>query len=118
MRLTEEQVRRYHDEGWLLLPELFAPDEVAPLRDESAGIETPIGKPGGVLMFHGNSVHGSAGNITPFPRRRVYLTLNAVSNYIRTPTRAEWIAHRDFTPIRPVPADALRRLGRGARRAA
>jgi ectoine hydroxylase len=48
----------------------------------------------------------------------VYLTLNAVSNYIRTPTRAEWIAHRDFTPIRPVPADALRRLGRGARRAA
>ena len=53
-----------------------------------------------MLMFHGNLVHGSAGNITPYPRKIVYLTLNAVSNYIRTPTRPEYIAHRDFTPIR------------------
>ncbi len=52
-----------------------------------------------MLMFHGNLVHGSAGNITPYPRKIVYLTLNAVSNYIRTPTRPEYIAHRDFTPI-------------------
>ena len=28
------------------------------------GIVTPTGKPGAVLMFHGNLVHGSAGNIT------------------------------------------------------
>ena len=82
------------------------------------GIVTPIGKPGGVLMFHGNLVHGSAGNITPYPRKIVYLTLNAVSNYIRTPTRAEWIAHRDFTPIVPVPEDALLRYARSARKAA
>ena len=54
-------------------------------------------------MFHGNLVHGSAGNITPYPRKIVYLTLNAVSNYIRTPTRPDWIAHRDFRPIEPVP---------------
>ena len=60
------------------------------------GIVTPTGKPGAVLMFHGNLVHGSAGNITPYPRKIVYLTLNAVSNYIRTPTRPDWIAHRDF----------------------
>ena len=46
-------------------------------------------RPGGMLMFHGNLVHGSAGNITPYPRKIVYLTLNAVSNYIRTPTRPE-----------------------------
>ena len=50
-------------------------------------------------MFHGNLVHGSAGNITPYPRKIVYLTLNAVSNHIRTPTRPDWIAHRDFRPI-------------------
>jgi len=50
------------------------------------------GKGGGMLMFHGNLVHGSAGNITPYPRKIVYLTLNAVSNYIRTPTRPEYIA--------------------------
>ena len=74
------------------------------------GIVAPTGKPGGVLMFHGNLVHGSAGNITPYPRRIVYLTLNAVSNYIRTPMRPEFIAHRDFAPIVPVADDALARL--------
>ncbi len=85
---------------------------------EAGGIVTPIGKPGGVLMFHGNLVHGSAGNITPYPRKIVYLTLNAVSNHIRKPTRAEWIAHQDFAPIVPVPVDALRQYARGARQAA
>jgi ectoine hydroxylase len=74
---------------------------------QEGGIVAPTGKPGAVLMFHGNLVHGSAPNITPYPRRIVYLTLCAVSNYIRTPTRPEWIAHRDFTPIAPVPDDAL-----------
>ena len=82
------------------------------------GIFTPTAKPGAVLMFHGNLVHGSAGNITPYPRKIVYLTLNAVSNYIRTPTRPDWIAHRDFRPIEPVPDEALLRHARGYRAAA
>ena len=71
------------------------------------GLVVPTGKPGGVLMFHGNLVHGSAGNITPYAV--VYLTLNAVSNYIRKPTRPEWIAHQDFRPIEPCADDALLR---------
>jgi len=79
---------------------------------DEAGIVTPTGKPGGVLMFHGNLVHGSAGNITPYPRKIVYLTLNAVSNHIRTPTRKPWIAHQDFSPILPVAEDALLRHAR------
>ncbi len=82
------------------------------------GIVAPVGKPGGMLMFHGNLVHGSAGNITPYPRKIVYLTLNAVSNYIRTPTRKEWIAHRDFRPIEPVADDALLHYARAGRKAA
>ncbi len=81
---------------------------------EEGGIVAPTGKPGSVLMFHGNLVHGSAPNITPYPRRIVYLTLCAVSNYIRTPTRPEWIAHRDFTPIEPVADDALLNYARAA----
>ena len=79
---------------------------------KEGGIVAPTGKPGSVLMFHGNLVHGSAPNITPYPRRIVYLTLCAVSNYIRKPTRPEWIAHQDFTPITPVPDDALLRCAR------
>ncbi len=82
------------------------------------GIVAPTGKPGGLLLFHGNLVHGSAGNITPYSRKIVYLTLNAVSNYIRKPTRAEWIAHTDFTPIVPTDAGALARYAQSFRQAA
>ena len=76
---------------------------------EEGGLIAPTGKPGGVLMFLGNLVHGSSGNITPFPRKIVYLTLNSVSNYIRKPTREEWIAHQDFTPIESCDDDALQK---------
>jgi L-proline 4-hydroxylase len=85
---------------------------------KQGGIVTPTGKPGAVLLFHGNLVHGSAGNITPYPRKIVYLTLNAVSNHIRTPTRPDWIAHRDFRPIEPVADDALLRYARACKVAA
>src|ERR671939_72209 len=68
---------------------------------KEGGIVAPTGKPGGMLMFHGNLVHGSSGNITPYPRKIVYLTPNAVSNYIRTPTRPDYIAQTDFAPIIP-----------------
>ncbi|HEX6442524.1 MAG TPA: phytanoyl-CoA dioxygenase family protein, partial [Stellaceae bacterium] len=79
-----------------------------------AGIAAPTGKPGTVLMFHGNLVHASTANITPYPRKIVYLTLCAVSNHIRKPTRPEWIAHRDFTPIEPVADDALLKYAHAA----
>jgi ectoine hydroxylase len=82
-------------------------DTVRRLADDG-GIVAPTGKPGTVLMFHGNLVHGSTANITPYGRVIVYLTLCAVSNHIRKPTRPEWIAHQDFTPIQPVADDALR----------
>ena len=67
------------------------------------GIVAPTGKPGSVLMFHGNLVHASPPNMTPYPRKIVYLTLCACSNHIRKPTRPSWIAHQDFTPIEPGP---------------
>ena len=82
------------------------------------GIVAPTGKPGSLLMFHGNIVHASPPNITPYPRKIVYLTLCAVSNHITKFDRPEWIAHRDFTPIDPVPDDALREYARAHRVAA
>jgi L-proline 4-hydroxylase len=74
---------------------------------DGVGIVAPTGKAGSVLMFHGNLVHASPPNITPYPRKIVYLTLCAVSNHITKFTRPEWIAHRDFRPIEPVDDDAL-----------
>jgi ectoine hydroxylase len=85
---------------------------------QNGGIVAPTGKAGGLLLFHGNLVHGSAGNITPYPRKIVYLTLNAVSNYIRKPTRAEWIAHTDFAPIVATDEAALTRYARSLKQAA
>jgi ectoine hydroxylase len=80
---------------------------------EAAPIVAPTGRPGGVLMFHGNLVHASPPNITPYPRKIVYLTLCAVSNHIRKPTRPEWIAHQDFAPIVPAREGALLEMARG-----
>jgi ectoine hydroxylase len=107
-----------HDKTTTSYP-LWTLDEatVQRLYDEG-GLVVPTGKAGGMLLFHGNLVHGSAGNITPLPRKIVYLTLNAVSNYIRKPTRKEWIAHQDFRPIEPCPDDALLQYARRYRQAA
>jgi ectoine hydroxylase len=82
------------------------------------GIVAPTGKPGSVLMFHGNLVHASPPNITPYPRKIVYVTFCACSNHITKFTRAEWIAHRDFTPIAPVDDGALLEYARAHRVAA
>jgi L-proline 4-hydroxylase len=92
-------------------------DTVTRLAKEG-GIVAPTGKPGSVLMFHGNLVHASPPNITPYPRKIVYLTLCAVSNHITKFTRPEWIAHRDFTPIEAVEDEALLRYARAYRVAA
>jgi len=82
------------------------------------GIVAPTGKPGSVLMFHGNLVHASPPNITPYPRKIVYLTLCAASNHITKFTRPEWIAHRDFTALVPSDDDALLEYARSKRVAA
>jgi ectoine hydroxylase len=107
-----------HDRETTSYPLWTLDEETVTRLVKDGGIVAPTGKAGGMLMFHGNLVHGSSGNITPYPRKIVYLTLNAVSNYIRTPTRPEYIAHRDFTPIQTVEDDALVRLARAPRQAA
>ena len=107
-----------HDEATTSYPLWTLDQETITRLVDTAGIVAPTGKPGTVLMFHGNLVHGSTANITPYGRTIVYLTLCAVSNHIRKPTRPEWIAHRDFTPIEPVADDALIAYARSLRLAA
>ena len=107
-----------HDTSTTSYPLWTLDDATVTKLVQKGGIVAPTGRPGGLLLFHGNLVHGSAPNITPYPRKIVYLTLNAVSNYIRTPTRPEWIAHRDFAPIEPVDDGALLAYARRYRQAA
>ncbi len=71
------------------------------------------GRPARCCMFHGCLVHASPPNISPFGRVIVYLSLCRVDNHIRQFKRAEWIAHRDFTPIEALADDCLTELGGG-----
>lgn len=53
------------------------------------GIVAPTGKPGTVVIFDCNVMHGSNGNITPFPRANAFLVYNAVSNRLEAPFGVE-----------------------------
>jgi ectoine hydroxylase len=79
---------------------------------EQGGIVAPKGPAGSVLMFHGNLVHASGSNLTPWSRWIVYLSLNRCDNAIRRFQRANWIAHRDFTPLTALVDDCLAELAR------
>ncbi len=74
---------------------------------QEGGIVAPTGPPGSLVLFHGNLVHASPGNISPFRRTIVYLSLCRVDNHLRRFKRPEWIAQRDFTPIQCLPDDCL-----------
>ncbi|MGE0719039.1 MAG: phytanoyl-CoA dioxygenase family protein [Alphaproteobacteria bacterium] len=78
------------------------------------GLVAPKGPAGSVLLFHGNLVHASPGNLSPFDRTIVYVSLNRTDNAIRRFKRPEWIAHRDFRPIEMLPDDCLMTLRQAA----
>ncbi len=76
-------------------------------RHLPAGIVSPTGPAGSMILFHGCLVHASTSNLSPWHRVSVYLSLCAVSNHIRRFKRPEYIAHRDFTHITCLPDDCL-----------
>ncbi len=81
-------------------------DVITKLVDRG-GIVAPKGAAGSMILFHGCLVHASTSNLSPWNRVSVYLSLCAVSNHIRRFKRPEYIAHRDFAPIRCLPDDCL-----------
>ncbi len=52
---------------------------------EDGGIVTATGKPGSVVVFDCNTMHGSNGNITPYPRSNAFFVYNAMSNRVIDP---------------------------------
>lgn len=74
---------------------------------EEGGIVTATGEPGDVIIFDCNTMHGSNGNITPYPRSNIFFVFNAVSNHVtepfcNQPPRPEYICTRAETE--PIPA--------------
>ena len=49
------------------------------------GIKVCEGKPGSVIFFDCNLMHGSNGNITPLPRRNVFFVYNSIKNRLVEP---------------------------------
>jgi ectoine hydroxylase len=79
------------------------PDSLTMLADKH-GIELFTGSAGSATMFDCNCMHGSNGNITPFPRSNVFIVFNSVENTCLKPfaaptRRPSFIAARDFTPV-------------------
>jgi ectoine hydroxylase len=67
---------------------------------ERNGIVSVPASPGSAIIFDCNTMHGSNGNITPFPRVNLFFVYNAVSNklkepYCGLPPRPEFLAVRE-----------------------
>jgi ectoine hydroxylase len=76
---------------------------------DDGGITTAVGPAGTVLLFECNVLHGSNGNITPFPRSNLFFVYNSVENRLVAPfcgrqPRPEFVASRQRCPtIEPIP---------------
>ncbi|WP_106399554.1 ectoine hydroxylase [Actinocorallia populi] len=79
------------------------PESLTKLAD-THGIELFTGDAGSAVMFDCNCMHGSNGNISPYPRSNVFLVFNSVENACAEPyaapgRRPSFLASRDFTPV-------------------
>ena len=76
---------------------------------ETHEIVAAKGAPGFAVFFHGNTLHASAGNLTPVDRLSVFISYNTVANALRpiANPRPVFISERDFTPVVPLPDSAL-----------
>jgi ectoine hydroxylase len=60
------------------------PDALAYMA-ERGGIVPALGGPGTVVLFDCNTLHGSAGNPTPWPRTQLFVVYNSVDNALGEP---------------------------------
>jgi len=94
-----------HHEKSLRRQEVGVPDDDSLTELTRRGtIREALGPAGTVVFFECNVMHGSNGNITPDPRRNVFVVYNSVDNTLVEPfaapaPRPTHIASRDFTPI-------------------
>lgn len=74
---------------------------------EKGGIVSAKGDAGSAIFFDCNIMHGSNGNITPYPRSNAFFVFNSMDNTLTEPfcglsPRPDYIGSRDFTPLEPL----------------
>ena len=94
-----------HHSASLVKQEIGVPDRATlTMAADQHGIEQVTGPAGNALWFDSNMMHGSASNITPFPRSNIFLVFNSVENRLCDPFRAsaprpEYLAARTQQPF-------------------
>lgn len=79
---------------------------------DRGGIVAPKGPPGSALFFECNLMHGSSGNLSPYPRTNLFIVYNSVENRVvepfgDRPPRPEFLAEREVVPC-PVESEPLK----------
>ena len=104
--VCEGQTPENHFEASLKKQEYGVPsDECLKTLADEGGIVSVPAEPGSVVIFDCNTMHGSNGNITPYPRSNAFIVYNAVSNrvvepFCDRPPRPEYICSREeITPV-------------------
>jgi ectoine hydroxylase len=64
----------------------YTDESVIKEQVRAAGIEVPTGPAGSVIFMHVNVLHGSTANLSPWSRRMITLTYNAISNKATSPS--------------------------------
>lgn len=94
-----------HHEQSLKKQEYGVPSQEAMCRlVDRGGITAPKGPPGSALFFECNLMHGSVGNLSPYPRTNLFIVYNSVENEVvepfgDRPPRPEYLAEREVLPI-------------------
>ncbi len=79
------------------------------------GVVAPTGPAGSVIFMNPNALHGSTANLSPWPRRMITLTYNAMSNKATSPSvRSRDIVYddTDLPALTALPDDCLVAAGR------
>lgn len=71
---------------------------------ERGEIAAPKGGPGSALFFECNTMHGSVGNLSPYPRTNLFIVYNSVENGLvdpfgGLPPRPDFLAEREVIPV-------------------
>lgn len=84
--VCEGKTPEEHFKQSLKKQEYGVPDDESLARMvEEGGIVEATGKAGSLIIFDCNTMHGSNGNITPFPRSNAFFVFNAESNRVVDP---------------------------------
>jgi ectoine hydroxylase len=101
--LSEGSVARYRES--LCDERIGTPDtDSLTMLVNKYGIEVLTGPAGSATIVDCNCMHGSSGNMTPYPRSTVFIVYNSVENACTRPfaamtPRPEYVGARDFTPV-------------------